>query len=247
MRRTSQTMTLLTWLLAALTCAACAHTPVTTDHLFEEGPGTVVLSMPALTCQSCGPKVVTAVTAVEGVTEVVFAKDTVEVGVAFDPSVTTPEAILAAGVSSGEKVVLGSGQGSYARAVDHPAEYDVVIISRGEEVDFTAHLVGGKVTVVDFYADWCGPCRRVSHVMNAIMSERDDVALRKIDIVDWDTPVAQQHMVGIASLPYTIIYGKTGDEVRRIVGLDIAGLNAAIDAASGEAAPMEEAPVGSTP
>ena len=88
------------------------------------------------------------------------------------------------------------------------------------------------MTVVDFYADWCGPCRRVSIVMNAVMSERDDVALRKIDIIDWDTPVAQQHMTEVTQLPYTLIFDKAGREVRRIVGLDIAGLHAAIDEAS---------------
>jgi len=240
MRPTTATKTLLIMLCALVAGSACAHTEAiaTRDTLFDEGPGRVVLSLQNLSCQSCGAGVVTAVKAVGGVSEAAFDKDTIELGVAFDATQTTPDAILAAGRTSGEKMVLGAGEGSYAAAVEHPAEYDSVVISRGEEVNIAAHLVAGKVTVVDFYADWCGPCRRVAVIMNTIMSERDDVALRKIDIIDWDTPVAQQHMSGIASLPYTIIYDPTGREVRRITGLDIPGLHAAID----EATPTDGGP-----
>jgi thiol-disulfide isomerase/thioredoxin len=219
-------------LLSAVTTLGCAHGQLTNDELFEAGPGRVVLSLPDLACLTCGAKVVKAIETLPGVTQATFSRETVEVGVAFKSDETTVEAILEASNTVGETVVMGAGRGSYAPPVEHEEASDTVIISRGEEVTLAEHLAEGKVTVVDFYADWCGPCRRVAIIMNAIMSDRDDVALRKIDIIDWDTPVAQQHMREVSQLPYTIVFNKAGKEVRRIVGLDIPGLHAAIEEAS---------------
>ncbi|MGB0590456.1 MAG: thioredoxin domain-containing protein [Myxococcota bacterium] len=215
-----------------LTAVGCAHSQLTTGELFEPGEGRVVLSLPKLSCLTCGTKVAKTLEALPGVNQVAFSKDKVEVGVAFNPTEVTPTAILEASNSVGETVVMGAGSGSYAPAVEHAEESDTIIISRGEEVTLSEHLAAGKVTVVDFYADWCGPCRRVAIVMNAIMSDRADVALRKVDIVDWDTPVAQQHMREVTQLPFTIVFDGQGNEVRRIVGLDIPGLHAAIEEAS---------------
>ena len=225
----------VTWLslLVLWLAPGCATTgSASIDHLFEQGPGRVVLSIQKLSCITCSAKVVKAVQAVPGVTEVAFERNRAEVGIAFEPEQTTAERIFEAAQGVGETVAMGAGTGSYAPPVDHPEQLDVVTISRGEEVDLAKALVPGKVTVVDFYADWCGPCRRVATVMNTIMEGRNDIALRKIDIIDWDTPVAQQHMAQVGQLPYTIVYDKQGSEVRRISGLDIPGLNAAIDEAA---------------
>ena len=66
------------------------------------------------------------------------------------------------------------------------------VISHGEQVDINQHLAMGNVTVLEFYADWCGPCRLLTPSLEQMASSDPQIALRKIDIVRWGTPVAQQ-------------------------------------------------------
>jgi len=68
----------------------------------------------------------------------------------------------------------------------------IEVISHGGQVDINQHLAFGSVTVVDFYADWCGPCRRLSPSLEQMARSDPEIALRKIDIVNWRTAVVQQ-------------------------------------------------------
>lgn len=84
-------------------------------------------------------------------------------------------------------------------------------IAHGEEVNLHAHLVPGKVVVFDFYADWCGPCKVLGPQLETLVQEHADVILRKIDIVDWNTPVVKQH--GINFVPNVHVYNTQGQRV----------------------------------
>jgi thiol-disulfide isomerase/thioredoxin len=111
-----------------------------------------------------------------------------------------------------------------------PADADVKKLSaEGEDVpSLEAHAVPGKVTLFDFYADWCAPCRQIDRHVFAQMVESSDLALRKINVVDWDTPVAKRHLANVPRLPYVVVYGRDGTLVRAIAGLDLPALDAAI-------------------
>jgi thiol-disulfide isomerase/thioredoxin len=101
--------------------------------------------------------------------------------------------------------------------------------TQGEDVaDLTAHAVPGKVTVFDFYADWCPPCRKVDAHMYGLLNQRPDIAYRKLNVVSWDTPLARRYLQGVPNLPHLIIYGRDGRPVRSVTGLDLAALDAAI-------------------
>jgi thiol-disulfide isomerase/thioredoxin len=65
------------------------------------------------------------------------------------------------------------------------------------------------VTVVDFWATWCGGCAIVDEKLHAAIAGERAVVVRKIDIGDGDTPVARQHKVG--ALPHVRIYDRTGN------------------------------------
>ena len=76
-------------------------------------------------------------------------------------------------------------------------------------------IINSNVPVlIDFYADWCGPCRMVGPIIDEIAEERDDVIVGKIN-VDNDPELAERF--NVFSIP-TIVVLKNGEEVNRIMG-----------------------------
>lgn len=72
------------------------------------------------------------------------------------------------------------------------------------------------VTLVDFYADWCGPCRMIAPIIEELSSEFNGKAtIAKLDIEKAQAVTAEFQ---VTSIP-TIILFKDGAEVKRIVGL----------------------------
>jgi Thioredoxin domain-containing protein len=94
----------------------------------------------------------------------------------------------------------------------------IKVISHGAPVDINQHLAFGHVTVLDFYADWCGPCRRLSPSLEQMARSDPDIALRKIDIVNWRTAVVQQF--DIHSIPQVNVYDRNGRLIGTVLGVD---------------------------
>ena len=113
-----------------------------------------------------------------------------------------------------------------------PAGTDVQsLVTAGEDLpSLDPHAVAGKVTIFDFYADWCGPCRRVDEHVYEVLRARADVAYRKLNVVSWESPLALHHLVAaqVPDLPYVVIYGKDGKRLRSISGLDLNKLDQAL-------------------
>ena len=68
--------------------------------------------------------------------------------------------------------------------------------------------------LVDFYADWCGPCQMMAPVVESLSEEKQDV---KFVAVDVDEAERLAILYGIASIPCMILF-KNGEEKERIVG-----------------------------
>lgn len=111
-----------------------------------------------------------------------------------------------------------------------PPDADLEKISAsGEDVpELEAHAAPGKVTLFDFYADWCGPCRKVDAHVFEMLKTRRDLALRKLNVVSWDSPLAKRHLTDVKSLPYVVVFGKDGKMRSKVVGFDLAALDRAI-------------------
>lgn len=94
--------------------------------------------------------------------------------------------------------------------------------------DLTKHIVNGKVTIIDFYADWCGPCRMISPVLEDIAKKDPDVYLRKVN-VDKNQTLARKF--NVRGIPHIMVYNKAGKNTATIVGADKAGVQRAVDQA----------------
>lgn len=72
------------------------------------------------------------------------------------------------------------------------------------------------ITLIDFYADWCGPCQAMKPILEKVISSYSDrVNLEKVN-VDQDQKKAAEY--GVMSIP-TLVMLKDGKEVDRKVGL----------------------------
>lgn len=88
-------------------------------------------------------------------------------------------------------------------------------ISMGQEVAVADYLVPGKTTIIDFYSEYCPPCRAIAPRLAKLHTTRDDIAVVKVDInrpgvkgIDWKSPVARQY--DLHSIPHFQIYGPDG-------------------------------------
>ncbi len=71
-----------------------------------------------------------------------------------------------------------------------------------------------KTVLLDFYADWCGPCRMVSPFVEEIANEKTDILVGKIN-VDEESELAAAF--GVSSIPLLVVM-KNGEIVNKSVG-----------------------------
>lgn len=185
-------------------------------------PREVVLSYPELDCGDCGSKAAAVLGKKPEVKSAEFDLGRAELKVVLKEEALVTDETLAdwAVTEDGLKPVVGAGRGSYLPFGEMPAGADVQTVSKaGEDVpDLNAVLAKGKVTVVDFYAPWCEPCRALDAHMAKVLEKRTDVAYRKINVVDWNSPVAKRYLKKTPALPYMVVYGKSGKQVGKVLG-----------------------------
>ena len=91
----------------------------------------------------------------------------------------------------------------------------MTMIGSVSEQDFQQKVLDGKAVLVDFWAEWCGPCHMIAPVVEDIANEKGEALhVAKLNIDD-NPGTAQRY--GVMSIP-TLILFKDGQETARIVG-----------------------------
>ncbi|HEX6086322.1 MAG TPA: thioredoxin [Thermoanaerobaculia bacterium] len=105
-------------------------------------------------------------------------------------------------LSSGKTAVCGKCKAALAR--------QPVTLT---DANFRTEIASGS-TVVDFWAAWCGPCRQIAPVIEALAAERSDVRFGKLN-VDENPRTAQAF--GVQGIPLLVFF-RDGNEAGRLVG-----------------------------
>ena len=75
-------------------------------------------------------------------------------------------------------------------------------LKKFDEKSFDEVRAHKGVALVDFYADWCGPCRMLSPIVEAVAREREDVLVAKVNV---DDNPALAGEFGVFSIPTLVV------------------------------------------
>ena len=85
-----------------------------------------------------------------------------------------------------------------------------------DQKDFQETIENNKKVLIDFYADWCGPCQTLLPTVHKLAEEFEgDVTIKKVN-VDRNSELAVQF--GVRSIP-TLVYLSEGKEINRQNGV----------------------------
>ena len=87
------------------------------------------------------------------------------------------------------------------------------------EENFEAEVINsGKAVLVDFWAEWCGPCKMISPIIDELATEIGDAAV--VGKVEVDTAQALAAKYGVRSIPFLLFF-KDGEVKDQIVGANV--------------------------
>lgn len=194
-----------------------------------ENQGSAQISLQNITCSSCVSGAAKAVRKVPGVMKVALVVKTAELVIRYDRTRTSPAALAKTIEAAGYQAVVGAGKGNYKAHVVFTKAMDVKQYNEPPpSLDIRSLPVAGKVTVVDYGAAWCGPCRKVDREMYTQLLKHKTLALRRLDIGDWSSAFAKKHLAKVSTLPFILVFDANKKQIARIEGLDLPKLRQAI-------------------
>ena len=192
-----------------------------------------VFSVQGFTCDGCASELAPHLKKVKGIKKWSFDGKTYEYTMTLADGFTD-DALIAVFKEQGYRAIVGPGQGQGQgpdayKPEPYPDHVDLkVVTTTGEPAGpLERHRVDGKYTVLDFYADWCGPCREVDKRLREVVAVRGDVAVRRLNVVDFDSPLARELGTRLDALPYLVVFSPAGKR-SDVSGLDLKKLDAAL-------------------
>jgi copper chaperone CopZ len=173
-------------------------------------------------CEACAPPILRTLKSVSGVREARLdwksGVATIEVRDGFDR-----EKVRAALRESGFEAVFAGEQRKDLEPVSEEIRrtLDIAPAGSGEKIDVSKTLVAGKVTILDYWAEWCSPCHLLDTRLQHLLLARPNLAVRRVDVGKWDNAAARQATSEFraAALPYVRVYDAAG----KFVGAETGG------------------------
>ena len=183
-------------------------------------PTTLEFRVLGMHCGNCAESATKALETVPGVLEPAVNFDSKEAHVGSDGTVTREqirEALATLGFEArfGDEILDSDPLPDQIRA-----GLDIQTVSHGDKIRVKDHLAPGKITIFDYYAEWCGPCHLLSPKLERLVLKYENVALRKLDLVDYDSKLAAQatREYRMPGLPFTTIFNDRGKLLGQVHG-----------------------------
>jgi thioredoxin 1 len=183
-----------------------------TDKIFEA-------KIEGMTCKGCAETAKKTLLKVEGIKEATVDFNTKIARVIAEKSITEKqikETIAGIGYEAlfnGEDLVKSLSE-------NEKSKLDITVINGGKKININDHTSAGKINIFDFYADWCGPCKLFSPKAERLLLTYPNLALRKVDVVEWDSEVSKQLTKDyrMPALPFVLIFNDRGKLLGKVTG-----------------------------
>ena len=174
-------------------------------------------------CEACAPPILRALKGVSGIRNASLdwkaGVATVEVPESFDR-----EKLRTALKDIGyEAVFPGEERKDLAPLPEEVRRaLDIASASEGDKIDLAKTLVPGKITVLDYWAEWCSPCHLLDIRLQHLVAANPKLAVRRINLGKWDNAAARQATSDfrLEALPYVRVYDAKG----KFVGAETGGM-----------------------
>lgn len=98
-----------------------------------------------------------------------------------------------------------NGKKMYIINLDTRERIDSAVVKNGKTVKLSDYVGKGDYVVLDFFASWCGPCRREMPTLKGIYEKYNGKGLKVVGLAVWDEPADTKKCVKELALPWTII------------------------------------------
>jgi len=185
----------------------------------NETPKTYHFTIEGMTCDGCANTITQALLKVDGIASATVDFETKKAKVVASDKITRKQ--IKQVIASKNFEALFSGESLVKPLTDEEkSTLNISVIKGGKKIKIKEHLTAGKITIFDFYADWCAPCRVFSPKVERLLLKYSTVNLKKVDIVTWKSDLSKQltKEYQLPALPFVLIFDDKGKLLGKIEG-----------------------------